>query len=118
MNNTPIFYLIINSDLQMSRGQINAQLVHITQIIVEECVKMSYEFQSPSKELMDYMKWKILPTTIILKANTTQLKELIKLKNCRGFYDSGNRIKDESLTVVGFLPSDNLNEIVKDFKLY
>ncbi len=45
----PIFYLMINSDLQMSRGQINAQIVHITQLIVEECVKMSYEFQTPSK---------------------------------------------------------------------
>lgn len=114
----PIFYLIINSDLQMSRGQINAQIVHITQLIVEECVKMSYEFQTPSKELMDYMKWKIIPTTVILKANTEQLKELLKLKNCRGFFDSGNRIKDESLTIIGFLPSNDLNEILKNYKLH
>jgi len=114
----PVFYLLINSDLQMSRGQIIAQIVHMTQLIVEECVKMSYEFQVPSKELMDYMKWKMMPTTVILKASTEELKELLKMKNCRGFFDSGNRVKDDSLTIVGFLPSGELSEIVKDYKLY
>lgn len=114
----PIFYLLINSDLKMSRGQIDAQIVHITQIIVEECVKQSYESQIIDSQVMNYMKWKLSPTTVILKANTEQMNELLKNKNCRGFFDSGNRIKDSSLTIIGFLPSDDLDDIMKDYKLY
>jgi peptidyl-tRNA hydrolase len=118
MCESPVFYILINSDLQMSKGQINAQIVHITQLIVEECVKMSYETIKISEEIVNYMKWKKNPKCVILKASNEELLKLLNHKYCRRFYDSGNRIKDESLTIIGFLPSSDLNELFTDFKLY
>jgi len=99
----------------MSKGQQTAQIVHITQVIVDELVRKCYGV--PGKECMAYMKWKVNPVTVILKATTTQLAELIKMEGSRGFIDSGNRIPDQSLTVVGFFPNNTMSEFVKDFKL-
>ena len=52
-----------------------------------------------------------------MKATTEQLQELMKMDNSRPFYDSGDRLPDNSLTVVGFFPGTDLTEIVKNYKL-
>lgn len=111
------FYIFINSDLDMSRGQQTAQIVHITQIIVEELVKKCYESRTVLPECLSYKKWIVNPVTVILKATSAQLAELIKMEGCRGFIDSGNRIPDNSLTVVGFFPNNTMTEMVKEYKL-
>ncbi|QKF94815.1 peptidyl-tRNA hydrolase PTH2 [Fadolivirus algeromassiliense] len=113
----PIFYIFINQDLGMSKGGQLAQVVHITQIIVEDLVKKCYETYPPSKECMMYMKWKAVPTTVVLKATGEQLQELIKKEGAKGFVDSGNRIPDGTLTIVGFNPTNTMGEFVKDYKL-
>lgn len=117
MSNQPIFYIFVNSDLELSKGQMMAQISHITQVIVEDLVKRCYEVYPISDMCIDYMKWKNNPTTVVLKATTNQLQSLINKPGAKGFVDSGNRIPDNSLTVVGFYPNDAMGEIVKNYKL-
>lgn len=117
MSDQPIFYIFVNSDLGMSKGMITAQIIHITQIITEELVKRCYETSPPPKECINYMKWKNIPTSIVLKATNEQLRELVKMEGAKGFIDSGNRIPDNTLTVVGFYPNATMSDFVKDYKL-
>lgn len=114
----PVFYIFINSDLDLSKGQVAAQVSHITHIIVEDLVKKCYEIHPPSKECFVYMKWKTNPTTVILKATTEQLRELTKLEGSKCFHDSGNRIPDNALTCVGFNPTNTMHDFVKSYKLF
>jgi len=111
------FYIFVNSNLALSKGQLCAQVSHITQIITEELVKQCYETNPPSPDCIAYMKWKRSPKTVVLKATPNQLTTLLKHPTARGFIDSGNRLPDDSLTVVGFYPSETMDEIVKDYKL-
>ncbi len=117
MANQPIFYIFVNSDLELSKGQTMAQISHITHVIVEDLIKKCYEVFPTTNECLEYMRWKIIPTTVILKATNNQLKDLIKRPGAKGFIDSGNRIPDNSLTVVGFYPNSTMGDIVKDYKL-
>ena len=112
-----VFYIFVNTDLNMSKGQQTAQIVHITQLIVEELVAKCYESRNIQPECIAYKKWKYCPTTIVLKATTEQLAELRKMNGAREFTDSGNRIPDNSLTVVGFIPNNNMSDSFKDYKL-
>jgi peptidyl-tRNA hydrolase len=111
-----VMYIFVNSDLQMSKGQVIAQCCHITQIITEELVMKCYETVPISQECINYMKWKSNPTTIILRATAKEL-EILKSRG-RYFTDSGNRIPDNSLTVVGFYPCLPDNDVTKDYKLF
>lgn len=113
----PTFYIFVNSDLGLSKGQSYAQISHVTALIVEDLVKKSYENFPPPKECMDFMKWKILPTTLVYKATGAQLRELIKMPGTKGFIDSCNRIPDNSLTIVGFNPNSTMTDFVKDYSL-
>ena len=117
MDKNIVFYIFVNTDLNMTKGQLAPQISHITQIIVEELVKKCYEEQPPSKECMNYMRWKMNPVTIILKATTSQLQELMKQNNSRHFIDGTDRIPANSLTCVGFFPTNDLDEMVKNYRL-
>lgn len=112
-----VMYIFINDDLDMSKGQIIAQCCHITQIITEELVMKCYEEDPVSQVCIDYLKWKRNPTTVILKANTEQLNQLKAFPTAKHFIDSGNRVINDSLTVVGFYPNSDLKDIVKEYKL-
>ena len=118
MSVQPSFYIFVNTDFDMSKGQQTAQIVHITQIIVEDLVKKCYEIHPAKKECIDYMKWKTNPTCVILRATSIQLDQLIKMDGAKGFIDSGNRIPDNTLTVVGFYPNNTMHDFVKDYKLF
>ena len=118
MSDQPIFYIFVNSDLNMSKGQQIAQIVHITQLITDDLVKQCYEINPIPKHCMAYMIWKRNPVSIVLKATGEQLTKLSKMDGCKGFIDSGNRIPDNSLTIVGFYPNNTMNEFVKEYKLF
>lgn len=113
----PVLYIFINSDLDLSKGRIGSQCSHITQVIIEELVRKGYECHPSPKECLDYMRWKQNPKTIILKATFQQLQEIMKRPNAQYFIDSGDRIPDKSLTCVGFFPSGEMEDFVKDYKL-
>lgn len=119
MSGPPKMYIIINSDLNMEKGCIAAQVSHITHIIIEELVRNGYEKFPPSQEYMTFMKWKKCSTTIVLKAGESQLKELLNMKNARAFYESGQttQVAEGSLTVIGFFPSTEMSDIAKKFSL-
>ena len=121
MNNMDeiVMYIFVNMDLQMSKGKMCAQCCHIVGKIVAEMVKKGYEEYPLSKELLEYKKWENQCTKIILRATQLELDELRKHVNARSFIDSGDRLPDDSLTVVGFLPTtiNAMMNLTKDFKL-
>ena len=112
-----VLYIFVNQDLDMSKGLIAAQVAHITQIIVEDLIRKSYECSPPPKEVIDYMRWKMKPTVVIMRAPDAQLRELLQLPNSKYFVDSGERIPNNSLTVVGFYPNAIMHDKFKDYKL-
>lgn len=115
----PKMYIFINSDLEMSSGKIASQCCHVTHVIVDELVRDGYESFPASDDYKMYLLWNKHCTKIILKASNEQLLELMKHKSARAFYDNGKttQVESGSLTVVGFFPSCNLEELVKEYKL-
>lgn len=111
MDQPPIMYIFINSDLNMHKGKCCAQVAHIVQKMTEELIRSAYEKFPPTDTYKTYMKWNSNCVTIILKGTTEQLNELKKMPEARHFTDYGE------LTVVGFFPSSNMSELVKGYKL-
>lgn len=117
MDKQIIFYIIVNSDLKMTNGQIAAQISHLTQIITEEIIRAGYENFNTPKYYINYMKWKKNPITIILKASETELIKLLDEPDVRFFYDSGKRLGENCLTTIGFFPSDVYQDRFSSFQL-
>lgn len=119
MDHHPKMYIFVNSDLEMSIGKIASQCCHITHVIVDELVRDGYESFPASDEYKTYLLWNKHCTKVVLKATNSQLLELMKMKDARAFYDNGKttQVESGSLTVVGFFPSSNLEDLVKDYKL-
>lgn len=115
-----VMYIFVNSDLKMSNGKICSQVGHVVQHITEEIIRAGYEMNPVPSFYKDYVKWKknYGCAKIILKATTTQLKELLEYKDSRAIIDEGKtQVEANSLTVVGFFPSKDMAEIVRDYKL-
>lgn len=112
-------YLFVNSDLKMTAGKMASQVGHMVHVIVDECVRDSYETFPPSSMSIDYQRWNSCCTKIVLKATTEQLKELLKRSDARAFYDSGRTTQGtaDSLTVVGLLPSKPQESLTDMYKL-
>ena len=113
-----VMYIFINNDLGMKKGKIASQVGHVVQLITEELVRKGYEEQPTPKSYFTYMRWKSHSKKIILKASEEELVELIKMDGARYIIDEGlTQIPSNSLTVVGFYPSDVLEEKFKHYKL-
>jgi len=112
-------YLIINSSLNMQKGKIASQIAHASQCITEKIIISAYESKKPPDYYLTYMKWKMHGSAkIVLKASGEKLKELMKLDHCISVYDAGKtQVEAGSLTCIGFYPSTELGEILKDLKL-
>ena len=118
----PIMYLIVNNDLNMSKGKIAAQVGHIVESITEELVKAEIFSSNQTKKksfLEDYNLWKrVGRAKIVLKANQNEIKELSRLDDARYIIDSGlTQVQPGSMTVIGFLPSNTKIEKFTKFKL-
>lgn len=105
-------YLFVNNDLKMGKGKIGAQIGHCVQHLIEDILKNK-------EKNNDYLKWKSNGSKkIVLKASYTQLLELQNDNLSRSIYDAGHtQIPSGSLTIVGFFPSNKLENKFKDFKL-
>jgi peptidyl-tRNA hydrolase len=112
-------YIFINTDLGMTPGKIYSQLIHLTRQMTSEIIRLGYEVSPTPKECILYKQWENKPTTIVLKANTLQFEELLKIKGVKTVIDSGKTTQVESgtLTVLGFLPGENIGDVDK-FKLF
>jgi len=114
-------YIVLNSDLGMTPGKMASQACHVVHLIVDEIIRNGLTSISTPPEFLTYLKWNNNCTKIILKASESKLLELIKMKNVRAFYDSGNttQVKDGSLTCIGFFPctEKEMKNILDDCKL-
>lgn len=118
MSEPIVMYLFVNTDLNMTKGKIASQVGHAVMVITEEIIRHGYEKYPPPQSYMMYMKWKENCVKIVLRATTDQLKELLKMEEARHIIDNGDtQVPENSLTVVGFFPSNKMGEIVKDYKL-
>jgi PTH2 family peptidyl-tRNA hydrolase len=109
-----IMYLFVNTELNMGKGKIGAQVGHCVQYLIEDLLE-----NTKKEKYQDYIKWKNSGCKkIVLKASQSQLSELQKDDSSRSVYDAGHtQIQAGSLTVVGFFPSSKLSNRFKDFKL-
>lgn len=117
MSNSYTMYIILNSDLKMTPGQMAAQVSHITQVMVDDIIRCAYESMPMPVYCINYQKWKQNPITIILKAPQTELEKFTNMKEARSFIDSGVRLGKNILTGIGFFPSDQLDNLFVDYKL-
>lgn len=112
-------YLFVNNDLGMRGGKLCSQVGHVVQLITEDIIRSAYETPKVPDSYFIYMKWKAAGhKKIVLKATEQQLRELMKEEDAYHVIDHGRtQIPENSLTVVGFKPSDKLAEKFKDYKL-
>src|SRR3990172_5907004 len=114
----PVMYLLINNDLKMRKGKCCSQVGHCVGEIVERLVRKAYESKNVPKEYITYLKWKKNSVKIVLKATEEQMRGLMKRDDCVYIFDSGNtQVPPNSLTCIGFYPSSELGELLKDYKL-
>ena len=114
-----VMYIFINTDLKMTPGKIASQVGHIVHVVVDECVRDSYESFPPSEKALAYQSWNSCCTKVVLKASEEELKILLLRSDSRPFYDSGRttQVATDSLTAVGLLPCHPDEELVRKFKL-
>lgn len=112
-------YVLVNDDLKMGKGKIAGQVGHVVGLITEEIIRKSYESDVVSDEYLRYIKWKNTGhAKIILKATEEQITSFIGYPESLYILDVGRtQIAPNSLTVLGFYPSNNLKEKFKNFKL-
>ena len=118
MDKPIVMYFVMNSDLNMSKGKCCSQIAHATQEITERIIRSCYESKKPPEYYLTYMKWKMGSAKIVLKAPEEKLKELMKLDHCIAIRDAGRtQVNSGSLTCIGFYPSTELGDVLKDLKL-
>ena len=118
MENTSnmVMYIFVNTDIKRDRpeerkGLCSAQVAHVVHNIIDIIVRDIYE-TIPVPEYCDrYLRWCDDPTMVILRANETQLNQLLKLSETYGFRDDipiNNKSKETKsmLTCVGLYPNN------------
>ena len=120
-NHGPLYmYVLVNDDLKMGKGKIAGQVAHVVGLITEEIIRKYYETSNDIPDCYTrYMQWKATGhAKVILKASQEQIDQLIKEPESLYIRDAGKtQIAPNSLTVLGFYPSNTLKEKFKDLKL-
>lgn len=120
--NEVIMYIIVNSDLPMSKGKIAAQVGHVVE---EICYSFGQRSMTSGlyKDEEYYAKWREHSRTkIVLQAPQSYLEELIALglPEIYCIRDEGRtEIEAGSLTCIGFIPMPEYEaqKYVKGLKL-
>lgn len=112
-------YIFVNSDLNMSPGKIAAQVGHMVEKITDQYAMMVYEQHDCQNAYLDYMRYKKTGRRkIILSATQDEMEDLMKEEGAIYYVDEGlTEVPENSLTVVGFLPSDENKEKFQKYKL-
>ena len=105
-------YILVNSDLGMKPGKIASQVGHVVQKLTERSMKIIYESDSISDFQVMYMKWnRSGHKKIVLKGTQKQLEKFLASPDTEYIIDEGRtQIPENSLTVVGFLPSSSKSD--------
>lgn len=121
MENSQLYmYILVNDDLKMGKGKIAGQVGHVVGLITEEIIRKSYETTTKVPDCYTrYMKWKETGyAKVVLKATQEQIEKLMGEPETLYIRDLGRtQIAPNSLTVLGFYPSANLKNKLKEFKL-
>lgn len=117
MSDDYVMYIIINDDLKMQKGKICSQVGHSVQKLIENILEI-YSVSKKEKTIYtNYKIWKNGCKKIILKASQNELLILQNDSNCISIYDAGKtQIEPNSLTCIGFYPTNNTDKF-KKFKL-
>jgi PTH2 family peptidyl-tRNA hydrolase len=119
-------YFVVNADLKkMKNGKTAAQVAHVAGMITEEIMRNYFEHGRPSEDAIidydNYQEWKINNqfAKVVLRAPEAELLNLIGTeKKCRFVRDAGRtQIAENSLTVVGFFPRNDIGDKLKNYKL-
>jgi peptidyl-tRNA hydrolase len=111
-------YIIINNDLNMGKGKIASQVGHVVQHIIEDLLESYYNSNKIKDKYSNYLKWKNGCKKIVLKASQADLLYCLENYDCVPVYDLGKtQIEANSLTCVGFYPSNTNSQLFTKFKL-
>ena len=117
MSDEYTMYLIVNDDLKMGKGKIAAQVGHAVQKIIEDILE-KYYISKKSNTYDKYIKWKNGSKKIVLKASKSELLHFTTYAESVSIYDCGlTQIPHNSLTVVGFYPSNSNKNMFTNYKL-
>jgi len=110
-------YILVNNDLKMSTGKIASQVGHVVEKITNDILNKMFEETTPY--LVKYQKYLSQGhKKIILKASEKQMKQFLGKEGVFEIIDEGfTEIPPNSLTVIGFYPSDTNELQFKNFRL-
>lgn len=114
----PRMYIFVNSDLNMGKGKIAAQVGHVVEMLTHDILRGHYEKRGSPEIYKNYMLWKSSGARkIVLKADSKNMEELSNIPSAHKVFDAGlTQIPSGSLTVVGFFPCNMVDEF-KEYKL-
>ncbi len=111
-------YIIINNDLNMNKGKIASQVGHVVQHMIENILESYYLSKKCTDKYNSYIKWKSGSKKIVLKTTHNNLLNLIQNYDCEPIYDAGKtQVEENSLTCVGFYPSNKNYKLFEKYKL-
>lgn len=114
-------YLVLNNEIGLTTGQACAQASHITQVIVEDIIRDTYECVSLPDYCASYVAWSENPVCIVKGAPTAKLLELKDLPFTKCYYDDvfnkKTQTKTNHITAVGFYPGHCDRKFVDDLDL-
>ena len=118
MSQDYIMYILINNDLNMGKGKIASQVGHVVQHIIENLLDSVSNNNKKKEKYLNYIEWKNGCKKIILKASQADLLYFLENYDCVPIYDAGKtQIESNSLTCVGFYPSNKNAQMFTKFKL-
>jgi len=117
-DNEYIMYILVNADLGMSPGKTAAQVGHVVEALTDRINTSLYEDVTTSNLQFAFRKYrKTGHKKVVLAATQAQLNIFKKLHDAEHVIDEGRtEIAPGSLTVVGFLPSNNIKHRFEGFK--
>lgn len=114
-----ILYIIVNDDLGMTKGKIASQVGHLVERITERIMTILYKQPTNKTVLSAYKEYSETGRKkIVLRASQKDLEELCKEKDAIYIIDAGRtQVAPDSLTVVGFFPSNQNKKRFSKYKL-
>lgn len=112
-------YIIVNAELKMGKGKIASQVGHVTEMIVEKIFNPKNPIHESKRLITNYKNYAANGRKkIVLKASQQELERLSRESDAIYVIDAGRtQIPANSMTVVGFLPSNRNSDRFKQFKL-
>lgn len=125
MEKEPIkLYLILNSDIKLSTGQIASQVAHMVHILTNDLVQLIYESYPVSEHSIKYLEWNKNPIVIIKKAPLNVLNDILQNDFTKSFKDDvyikKSKTIENHLTIVGIYPgieNDHMMNKIRELDL-